>query len=250
MIGVEHVYLFDRKNEYKTSLKMYIDAGKVTHIPWPAYMRGLPIEQEYLGKVEFLGLNFDQQGIVNTCLWRYRSVNEWLMHIDPDEYLHFKNDFVDKTGINNKNRIGMLSAFVDLAPAGKNDISIATTNYVGHQNTFEKFTFMRSYKRNKNSMGDIRQKYIARLRAVRWMTVHLVGHHWGRWEGQTYVAPPENVVFNHYKSGAEYESGAAEVEDHEIGKWAFRPLVERLRVFISKETMIAWGFEPYLTMKF
>jgi len=70
LLGVDHVYLFDRKGEYKKALQKYVDTGRITYIPWPAYVRGLPIPSQYLGETLLLGLNFDQMGIVNTCLWR------------------------------------------------------------------------------------------------------------------------------------------------------------------------------------
>lgn len=83
----------------------------------------------------------------NAVCVRYRTVSEWMMHIDPDEYFHFRQQaapsfvgsepfcmpadlpcpavrdvFVEKTAINQRQRKGMLKAFVDLAPRGKNQI--------------------------------------------------------------------------------------------------------------------------------
>ena len=65
--------------------------------------------------------------------------------------------------------------------------------------------------RNKNAFDGMRTKYIARLPAARWLTVHFLAHNWAKHEGQEYDVPHGNAVFNHYKPQAANEAGLPEV---------------------------------------
>ena len=95
--------------------------------------------------------------------------------------------------------------------------------------------------RNKNAFDGIRTKYIVRLRAARWLSVHFTEHNWMKHEGQEYVVPHANAVFNHYKLAHMHEAGQPEVRDVEM-YWAIGPLLKRMLAFWGRDQMISWKF--------
>lgn len=78
MIGVDHVYLYDRDGSFGELVHLFGE-HRITRILWP------PFNKQFAHPPMW----YDQQLAQNACLMRHRSASEWLLFVDPDEFVHF-----------------------------------------------------------------------------------------------------------------------------------------------------------------
>jgi len=236
LYGVEHVYLFDRFGEYMHSLKQYEEEKRVTVIQWRPYMQGFTGNEKD-------GENFDQIGIVNVCIWRYRTSDEWMMHLDPDEYLHMPDTQVDKMRL--VDRKGSLVSYLTELDPQKHELVLKSVNFVGEQThpalMFTPYPFVKSHMRNGDDMGDIRTKWIARTEQVKFAAVHYIcslfdSPSW-KWlwdesressdSRASLLLPSSEFRINHYRAEGADGAGKGEVPDLEA-TWALDLVQGRL----------------------
>ena len=218
LLGVQHTVLFDRLDEYGSALRSLEAMGAVTRIVWPAIFPQLQ-PQGVQGPLT-LGLNSDQVAMQHVCSWRYRHAAQWMLFIDPDEFIHPVSASLQ--------RAGFLPAWIEgkgqaqqqqtgIMPA---EFVLQSINFVGPNVPAAKLVIEQFTKRNSQPFGLFgtkgnRTKFIARLARMKWLNVHGVAElDIGSTVGyEIFVDPNREVRLNHYRRPTADQVGTPDVLD-------------------------------------
>jgi len=80
-LGVEHIYVYDRYDEYIQTLAPLVLEGFVTRYSWPLHCSRDDCNSKQ-------GEYFDQWGLLSHCLERHRQSTTWISPLDIDEIWH------------------------------------------------------------------------------------------------------------------------------------------------------------------
>lgn len=202
MLGVEHIYLYDRKGQYEELLGPLISQDAVTVIPWSAHC-GEETCHESQGKY------FDQYGALNSCLMRYGPASRWIAHTDVDEYFYMAPDLRAQHAQDLKHWLRHVEfLFPQVAEVRCASIQHYSTPDTSDENksglisslalpSIESFT-----EREAFSVIGYNMKYFARSGLVNVMGVHRVeSFREPPARGRTVLPPETDLRINHYRSG-------------------------------------------------
>lgn len=212
LIGIEHFVVFDRTGELRHTLLPLVQDGVLTVVDWLNHWHG---HEQHGGN----GVYHDQQGILNKCLHRYARGAEWVLVVDPDEYVHLVADSAQ----HNHSIVSWAEAQV----AGNPHIGELRMQSVFFQQTHgEADTIVgRHTTRGQACMGaEVRTKYIAKVSKVENADVHFT---FKLTPGSSHQDVPCDVArINHYQSGWEPDQ---EITEDLSALWAQEELRVRLK---------------------
>lgn len=141
----------------------------------------------------------------NACLLRHRTQSEWLLFMDPDEFLHF-GDAAARTP-------AALHRWLREQPASVTELSIKNMVFGGlpekqHGSVLERFTW-----RSPSAERYCREKFFARSSNTQAVFIHGVT----RFEcGRRFVVDPDQVRVNHYFNAVQ----TGDVTRNQEQRWA------------------------------
>ena len=189
-LGFEHFYLYDNKTDDQEALHRlldpYIEKGIVTLIEW-----SFPFKT-YIPEVTPIPLDsvyFCQLVALNHCLHKYGQETEWLMNMDPDEYLVPKK---------HNTVIPLLDHFQDYKISG---LYIHDYVFGPNDNTNAYSTVNRFYKRSSaHSKWLNGGKVISRPEHVIFGQLHVINN-----GEQLILISPDDMSINHYHFNKKYK---------------------------------------------
>lgn len=193
ILGVEHVYLYDRDGSYGKALEPLVKAGAVTVINWPSHCP----KGHCVGGV---GGYFDQYGALNACKQRFGHATEWLAHIDVDEKLYMAPAQRKMYGADFKNFLHRLQCNAPSVAEVSMDSIMAYGEEPGDD--ADKMIRSRNFKkRDAKAVKGYLEKYIGRAAAIDVMGVHDVKAFIPPLRGRTYKPAEEEIRINHHRLG-------------------------------------------------
>jgi len=182
LFGVEKFYIFDRDDKFGEVMHPFEQQGIVHRYVWPIFNKTFG----------YSPLAYDQNVAQDTCLLRHRSTDEWLLFLDPDEFLH--------SNIERYNRKNGLWDFLD-DYVGDDDVSeITLKNMVFGGSNSRNFgnyatVFSQYIRRSPEVEPGSREKFFARSATVASTWCHQVSQYKC---GRKATPHPDVMRANHY----------------------------------------------------
>lgn len=184
-IGVDHFYIYDNNSDDKERLRSILESyeknGYVTLIDWSFPFKvyvpevfPIPLDSVY----------FNQIVALNHCIHKYGKESEWIINMDPDEYM------VPKLTTNMKTLIQQ-HALDDICGLYLYDFVFGPNNNIEETNTVRRFV----NRATKESQWLCGGKVITKPENVTFAELHVVTNGNNK---HLQLVPPQVLSINHY----------------------------------------------------
>jgi hypothetical protein len=195
-IGVDHFYLYDNNSDDKERmreiLEPYTEKGYISLIDWSFPFK---IYVPEVFPIPLDSLYFCQIVALNHCIHKYGNETDWLINMDPDEYMVPKN-------VNNIQTILQEYATSDISGLYLHDYVFGPINNVEEKNTVKKFVH-RSVTESPWLCGG---KVMTKPANVTFAELHIITNGNNK---QMVIMDPNILSINHYhfNKAREYRVG-------------------------------------------
>lgn len=178
ILGIDHAVIFDKFGQLSGPLHPLVEEGIVTTVDWPDHH-----------KIKDCCMYFDQQGILNKCMMRFHEATDWVVVVDPDEFVHFSDSNL-RERFNNS-----VVAWAEHLGSEVGEVNFNSIFFGGIENVTADLWVERYGTRSEDCEEIGRTKYMARADI---QGTELDVHYTTKRSGTKFQAPCGEVRVNHH----------------------------------------------------